>query len=68
MHSLLSLLFSLVLTALVYGLSFLPSASLSEPEETEESASRIDLESTKALLPDPEAVSRGSRVRRNDAS
>jgi hypothetical protein len=68
MHSVLSILFGFVLTALVYGLSFLPCANLSESEETEASASRIDQESTKALSQNPEAVSRGSRVRRNDAS
>jgi hypothetical protein len=56
MHSMLSLLFSSVLAALIYGLSHLPSASLSDPDDAEELA----------LTQKTEALSHGSQVRRGD--
>lgn len=67
MHSLLSLLFSCALAGLVYGFSLLPTASLSQPEETEDLASRIDQGSTEALAQKTEVLARGSQVRRSDA-
>ena len=42
MHSLLSLLSSAVLAALVYGLSFFPSATLGQIDEVEHTVSRAD--------------------------
>lgn len=56
MHSMLSLLFSSVLAALIYGLSLLPSASLSDPDDAEELA----------LTQKTEALSHGYQVRRGD--
>ncbi|HET7237582.1 MAG TPA: hypothetical protein VFI76_01050 [Terrimicrobiaceae bacterium] len=52
----LSLLFSSVLAALIYGLSHLPSASLSDPDDAEELA----------LTQKTEALSHGYQVRRGD--
>jgi hypothetical protein len=40
MHSLLSMLFGAALVGLVYGLSFLPSTSLAQSDETEEAATQ----------------------------
>ena len=68
MHSLLSLLFSCFLAGLVYGLSLLPSTSLGQTEETEEWANGSDKENGKAIAPSPEETSRGSHVRRSDAT
>ena len=68
MHSLLSLLFSCLLAALVYGLSLLPSTSLGQAEETEEWANGSDQENNKAVAPIPEETSRGSLVRRSDVT
>jgi hypothetical protein len=42
MHSLLSLLSSAVLAAMVYGLSFFPSATLGQIDEVEHAISRTD--------------------------
>jgi Tfp pilus assembly protein FimT len=66
MHSVLSILFGFTLAGLVYGLSLLPTASLSQAEETEELASRVDQESAKAVGSRTEALSQGSQVRRSD--
>ena len=41
MHSLASVLFGAALVGSVYGLSFLPSASLAENDDAEESSTRI---------------------------
>jgi hypothetical protein len=68
MHSLLSLLFSCFLAGLVYGLSLLPSTSLGPTEETEDWANGSDDENSKAIAPNPEGTSRGSHVRRRDAT
>ena len=68
MHSLLSLLFSCFLAGLVYGLSLLPSTSLGQTEETEEWANGSDQENSKAVASSPEETSRGSHVRRSDAT
>ena len=68
MHSVLSVLFSCILAGLVYGLSLLPSTSLGQTEETEEWASGSDQETSKAVAPNPEGISRASHVDRNDAT
>jgi hypothetical protein len=68
MHSLLSLLFSFFLASLVYGLSLLPSTSLGQTEETEEWANGSDQEDSRAVAPSQEETSRGSEVRRSDAT
>jgi hypothetical protein len=68
MHSLLSLIFSCFLAGLVYGLSLLPSTSLGQTEETEEWANESDQENGTAIAPNPEERSRGSDVRRSDAT
>ena len=65
MHSLLSLIFSCILAGLVYGLSLLPSASLSQAEETEEWVGESAQETSKAVASSKESNSRGSHVHRN---
>jgi hypothetical protein len=65
---LLSLLFSCFLAGLVYGLSLLPSTSLGQTDETEERADESDQENGNAIAPSPEGTSRGSHVRRSDAT
>ena len=57
MHSMLSLLSSAVLAALVYGLSFFPSATLSQIDDVEHTISRPDQNGTNPDAQDAQAPS-----------
>jgi len=59
MYSLLSLLFGFALAVLVYGLSFLPTASLLPSEDPDELASPIDREDANFFADDSQTLSSG---------
>jgi hypothetical protein len=59
MYSLLSLLFGFGLAVLVYGLSFLPAASLTHSEDPDELASSIDREDANPLAENDQVLSSG---------
>lgn len=59
MHSLLSLLSSAVLAAMVYGLSFFPSATLGQIDEVEHAISRTDQNGANPDLQDAQGQSDG---------